>query len=277
MKECFEIKPLRDTEGVEIEFWETEFASDENTNIVLYDKYKISILLSDGMLVVYKDRATRTERGDVLLFRPDELHSARIIDGGLYRFVSIFVPLDFFSSLSLDCSRLVGLLEHREGVNCFRPKDIKTAQMAEELVRLAREQGNSAEAFSGLLALFCHLSDEYENQNGRSLKSNMPKAVEKALNFMARNYCEKLSLKQIAENSYCSVTYLSKLFKEYMGCTVYEQLTSYRILSAKQLLREGKSVSEACFECGFGDSSNFIKVFKEINGMTPFEYKKSLR
>ena len=42
MKERFEIKPLRDTEGIEIEFWETEFASDENTNIVLYDKYKIS-------------------------------------------------------------------------------------------------------------------------------------------------------------------------------------------------------------------------------------------
>ena len=274
MKEYFEIKALKDRSGIGIEYWENEFAATDSTGITLYDKYKISIMLSDGMLVVYRDKATRTERGDILVFRPDEPHSARIIDGGVYKFLNIFVPTDFFASLSFDSRKLTDFLEHREGENCIRPKDKKTAVMALELADLLREQGSTAEAFSKLFELLCLLSGEYHSRSGKELKSNMPKAVERALNFMAENYAEKLSLAQIAENSYCSVTYLSKIFKENMGCTVYEHLTSYRILCAGKMLKEGKTVADTCFECGFGDSSHFIKIFKSINGITPFEYKK---
>lgn len=276
MKEYFEIKVIKDKEGIGIEYWENEFAATDSTGITLYDKYKISIMLSDGMLVVYRDKATRTERGDLLVFRPDEPHSARIIDGGVYKFLNIFVPTDFFASLSFDSRKLTDFLEHREGENCIRPGDKKTAVKAEVLTKTVKEQGNIIETFSMLLEFLCHLSQEYRSNSGTELKSNMPEVVEKALNYMAENYAEKLSLAQIAENCYCSVTYLSKLFKQHMGCTVYDQLTHYRIINAKRLLREGKTVADTCYECGFNDSSHFIKIFKVLCGLTPFEYKKSL-
>jgi AraC-like DNA-binding protein len=51
-------------------------------------------------------------------------------------------------------------------------------------------------------------------------------------------------------------------------------LTDYRLAVAKRLLDGGKSVAEVYYECGFGDSSHFIRTFRKKNGITPYEYKK---
>ncbi len=280
MKKFFEIKSFEGAQTIEVEYWENEFATTDNTGITLYDKYKISIMLSGGMLVVYKDKATRTERGDILVFRPDEIHSARIVDSGIYKFLNIFVSLNFFNHFLFDSSVVTEFLEQEKSENCIRPnreKGEKLLKKSEDLIRVMTEQGSdNIEAFTKLMSLLVAISRAYHDRNNLILKSDVPPVVEKALNFISKNYGSKLSLKEIAENSYCSVTYLSALFKENMGCTVYEYVTNYRILCAKQLLKEGKSVSDTCFECGFGDSSHFIKVFKEINGKTPYQYKKDL-
>lgn len=278
MKKYCEIKLFKNAPSVLVEYRENELKKTDNTGIKIYDKYKISILLSSGMLVIHDGVATRTEKGDLLVFRPDELHSARILESGVYKYLDIFVPLGFFESLDLDSSVITEFLEHRGGENCIRlPEDKKEKilQMLKPIVRGLKEEtfGGIAD-FSRLLSVLTAISETYRNATTCSIENDLPLAVSRALNFLAERYGEKIYLKEVAENSYCSVAYLSKIFKQHVGCTVYEQLTHYRIINAKRLLREGKTVSEVCYECGFNDSSHFIKVFKTLSGMTPFEYKK---
>ena len=45
---------------------------------------------------------------------------------------------------------------------------------------------------------------------------------------------------------------------KYFLINIYEQLTNYRIANAKKLLRSGKSVTEACYECGFTPLENYF-------------------
>ena len=74
-----------------------------------------------------------------------------------------------------------------------------------------------------------------------------------------------------------SPSYLSALFRRYMGMPLVAYLQARRVLFAKQLLEEGQSVTFACYESGFSDCSYFIRIFKKHLGMTPLQYRNAFR
>ena len=78
-----------------------------------------------------------------------------------------------------------------------------------------------------------------------------------------------------ARNFGVSPSYISRVFKRYMGIGFSEYLSAARVSRAKKLLSAGATVTEACYECGFSDCSHFISVFKRQVGVTPNKYRKN--
>lgn len=98
--------------------------------------------------------------------------------------------------------------------------------------------------------------------------------MQKAVAYIALHFREKITLEYLSELSGYSPTYFSGLFRKFTGETYIERVTALRINYAKALLAGGLSVSDACFESGFGSLSNFLTVFKEKCGMPPSQYRK---
>lgn len=67
-----------------------------DTEVAIYSKYKISILMTDGINAVISNAIIGGNRGDILFFRPDELHFGRFLKSGSYAYLDIFMPLTFF-------------------------------------------------------------------------------------------------------------------------------------------------------------------------------------
>ena len=64
-------------------------------------------------------------------------------------------------------------------------------------------------------------------------------------------------------------------FKRCKKMTFSQFVTQYRLNTACELLKHSqKQVSEICFAVGFNDVPHFNRVFKELQGMTPKEYRK---
>lgn len=101
-------------------------------------------------------------------------------------------------------------------------------------------------------------------------------AIRKAIGYINENFSRKLSLPEIAGNSYVSVNKLCRLFNKYCGTTVSKYIASRRITEAKKLLSSGKSVTDTAIMCGFEDYANFIRVFKKHVGITPGKYSGNL-
>ena len=101
--------------------------------------------------------------------------------------------------------------------------------------------------------------------------------IKKAVAYIELHFREKVTLQQISAMSGYNPTYFSELFRKLTGETYIERLTSLRINYAKALLARGCSVSDACFESGFGSLSNFLSVFKAKCGMPPSEYRKNTK
>ena len=64
------------------------------------------------------------------------------------------------------------------------------------------------------------------------------------------------------------------LFKREMGMNFSVFLKKFRISHAKRLLKTtDMKIYEVAQECGYSNSNYFTKVFKEVTGISPAEYR----
>lgn len=98
--------------------------------------------------------------------------------------------------------------------------------------------------------------------------------VRRALQYMAANYAQPLSLAAVAESLGLSPNYFSSLFRKTVGLSFREQLNRIRIEESKQLLLStGAPLTEIALAVGFPDQSCFCKAFKRIVGVTPGKFR----
>ena len=109
----------------------------------------------------------------------------------------------------------------------------------------------------------------YSSQDARKVSQIRP-----AINYIDANYNKPITLAEVAKASHLSVSRLAHIFKEQMGITIIDYLTSVRIERAKQLLlATDQNCTEICFEVGYNNQSYFTRTFKGLVGMTPRQFK----
>ncbi|MFR8466752.1 hypothetical protein BLA28_27945 [Eisenbergiella tayi] len=105
-------------------------------------------------------------------------------------------------------------------------------------------------------------------------KNTADDKAEKAAQYIMSHYAEDLSSSVIAEKLNVSDGYLRYIFKQRYSCTVKEYIMYYRIEAAKKLLDEDRSkIYEVAEQCGFTSSQHFCRVFHQLTGISPGEYK----
>lgn len=86
-----------------------------------------------------------------------------------------------------------------------------------------------------------------------------------------------LSVEGISYEIGLTASYVTKIFKQYMGKTVIEYINEIRIENAKELLLNTKeSVATISEKCGFSNLTYFHRAFKKNVGTTPNAYRCSL-
>lgn len=121
-----------------------------------------------------------------------------------------------------------------------------------------------------------HLLEVCERiQDKRSGKAR--NIIDRIRAVMDQRYAENLTVADVAASVYLSSTYVSLLFKQETGETVYEYLTKVRIERAKELLGDPQyKFYEVCEAVGYSDPSHFSKIFKKYTGFTPSSFRDQL-
>ncbi|WP_407270903.1 AraC family transcriptional regulator [Radiobacillus sp. PE A8.2] len=116
-------------------------------------------------------------------------------------------------------------------------------------------------------------------RNAKDAKSKTPQQtdlnVKKIVNHLHQNYDYDIKMKDLATLTHLHPSYLHKIFKEAMNCSVVEYLTKVRMEKAKMLLSQTDiSVTSVSDYIGLNSSQYFSKVFKKYTGVSPIEYRK---
>ena len=87
-------------------------------------------------------------------------------------------------------------------------------------------------------------------------------------------YGERLTVAELSAGVYVTQQYLTRLFRRFLGCSVYEYITSLRISKAKELLSNRRlEIQAIARQVGFEDASHFTVMFRKMTGMTPGEFR----
>ena len=97
--------------------------------------------------------------------------------------------------------------------------------------------------------------------------------LRRARDLMDREYAQPLDVPAIARAAHMSPAHFSRKFRSAYGETPYTYLMTRRIERAKARLRQGVSVTDACFAVGCTSLGSFSSRFTEIVGETPSQYR----
>lgn len=99
--------------------------------------------------------------------------------------------------------------------------------------------------------------------------------IKTVLEYIEQHYASSIKLEDLADVANMNPKYFCRFFRSITHQTPIDYVNRYRVEKAAQMLYgTGLPVTDICMECGFSDSSNFIKVFRKYKGMTPKQYRK---
>lgn len=249
----------------------------------LHHDFELGLVLEGTVELRRGDRSDRIETGDLYLINPMEVHEFRSPGSGVlilaiqtsFRVLSGFVP---------QCSE-----PHFTGGAALKGQFAGREADYRLLRRLAVElavcyldggQPNAFHCFSLLAQLLDLLMSELphgepgpDETDAAGSRANRMLSI---LNYIDKNYQRKLLLREVAEQQQLTMVYLSHLFKEMMGVSFQEYLKRRRFEDAcRLLLSTDRTVLDISLSCGFSDVRYLTKVFLEMTGSTPTEYRKS--
>lgn len=99
--------------------------------------------------------------------------------------------------------------------------------------------------------------------------------VEKAEEYIRKNYENTMTLSSVAGLYFINEKYLGRVFKKQTGKTFHQYLTDVRLDNSIKLLSGNYSIIAVSHMCGFVNVTYFNRCFKEKYGISPGEYRRT--
>jgi AraC family transcriptional regulator of arabinose operon len=94
------------------------------------------------------------------------------------------------------------------------------------------------------------------------------------LHYIRENIAEKISVEELSAQAYMSKPNFFRAFKQEFGLSPIDYIIKERMRLAKRCLRNPTlSITEICFKAGFSNLAYFTRMFRQLEGMAPTEYR----
>lgn len=99
----------------------------------------------------------------------------------------------------------------------------------------------------------------------------------RVIEYISQNYQQSLSLDELAHAVGVSKYQLSRVFSNRLNTSFPQYINSLRLITAQYLLRNTDlDILQISLECGFESQRTFNRVFKEMTGITPRDFRSAL-
>ena len=224
----------------------------------------------------------RIKSGDIILLNPKEIFCCSVDPDIYHERIVIHISPNLLKHFPKNCDSLYApFLERKKGELNRIPRGTVLEHSLDLIFKSILEtvQGeNPAKEIialceiTKLLSVLSKIYENYENKKTHSLTENT--FINEVLTYLNAHYKEEINIDMIAKEFKIDKSYLSHLFKEYVGTSLWNYIIFRRISHFNEIVFKEKSIEEASRICGFNNYSNFFRLYKKHTGITPMEYKK---
>ena len=230
-----------------------------------------------------------SQAGDIILIRPNALHSIHPIGNDYHFMDAINFHLDLLGYSTLDYASINYLQPLYNGqldfVRVIQPHQTGYDEIRQVLIE-SMELGYHRQEFfelelksklmSLLHLLFKHgyVLDKEQSLDGYRREDKIRTIVD----YINAHYQEEMTIDQLADICGYSPTHFMNFFKKHLGVSCMDYLIHYRLKQAAELLQHStSSILEIASTVGFTNLSNFNRQFKKTYQMTPSQYRKEMK
>ena len=224
----------------------------------------------DGQALFYIDSDEfKITKGDIVVVSPFMLHRSKILSE--YDFHHHCLCFDL--RLLYDRKLTKALLDGKASVTKIIKNDPLLAQYAENAFLAHKETQSGWElCVAGNMSLF--VGRLQQNSHIITNLSEHNNIYRKIVEYVAEHYQNDITSLDASKMLHLNNSYFCRLFKKNFGCTFQNYLLMYRVQISKSLLRDSDmSIGEIASKTGFNSISYYSKKFKELNMLTPAQYR----
>lgn len=132
-------------------------------------------------------------------------------------------------------------------------------------------------ARSLLLQIYAYIIN-YWNEIGLDINNTQNEMGFRICEYIEAHFMEELSPYDVAKQFNISYSNLAKIMQKFNKSTFTKFVNQIRIENAKKLLAiTSKNITEIGLECGFSNTSYFIKIFHRLTDMSPNKYRALIK
>lgn len=108
-------------------------------------------------------------------------------------------------------------------------------------------------------------------------KDEMPHSVRKAVEYIRANFCNDITLDEVAAAANLSKYHLERMLERYTGMTFFRYVTELRFDKARWLLKTtDMKILDVALSVGYSDLQALNKLFKKNLSTTPAGYRREM-
>ncbi len=275
-----------DVLGLKLHHTTGRFAGKSTTQYLHYDVELSLIYFIKGIgEIKIEGKQYDIQDGDIILLNPSELYHCVVKDGKYHERLVLYFSSNLLSGF---CGAWDDFLEpfykRKSGIdNKISKGVVKAEKIDESLLELLALLKKSTEVDK--LVAVCKTVEILskirniilKNATEDSFAYRENELINKVIAYINQNFQLDISLDGIAKEFFIDKFYISRLFKEQVGVTVWNYVIFRRLTAFNDLIRANTPIEEAYLRVGFQNYSNFFRLYKKHMNMTPSEYKKKFQ
>lgn len=234
-------------------------------NIHIHDTYEIFCFLSGNAKYFVEGNLYPLKSGDILIMKKSEAHSLLIINPTPYERIVVNFNSDAISENMR--TKLVSFLDNRPlGINNrYSAYLFKETNWLYYLKKIC----SCDDINKKMVYLTVLLSELYERFPEIKTQEASKGEIMDIVKYINLNLSGELNLDTICDRFFISKSHINRKFKKLVGTTVWEYITTKRLMLAKEFLQNGVSPTDVYLKCGFKDYCTFFRAYKTKFGVSP--------
>ena len=236
-----------------------------------HPEYEIQLFLQTHNKYIVEEKVYNIEPYDMILIRKNQLHC-------LYRHVPSYatriilgVSPEFFVENNCEEYEAQFLDESSRLHNKIPSHIVKNSGLLDAFMRYRKYSKDftlprNTPILQSIVVEILYLISQC---SGFDKADDTNETVKKVITYLNSNYTKEITLDELCSKFYLSKYYLCRLFRKATGLTVFEYVRKKRLALVNELIKNGKSQSEAAMQAGFANYTAFYRAYKTEFTISP--------
>ena len=236
----------------------------------------------DKILVFFKGNITYTIEGksytlipgDIILVPQGDTHKVESEENSIYARLVIYLSPQYLSSIVENEKSLRDCFLHAKErySNVVRLNEkgkeqlsVLAAGMRDDIRKKEKIGFDLLFQRTCLLQFLISLNRKMKDESLHFVNTNQcDKKIVEIIQYLNYHLTEEISIDGLADRFFVSKYHMMRRFKAETGYTIGNYINQKRLLYARELLKQGESVTKVYLDSGFKDHSTFVRAYKQM-------------